>query len=51
MNIERIEEEILRLDTAIGLVEIKDSKWEQMYAARQALRWALEPEGFAPHRC
>jgi hypothetical protein len=41
-----IARELGRISVAIGRLEQSDDKYQALYAAQQALSWALEPRGF-----
>jgi hypothetical protein len=45
-----LQREISRLNDAIRSTPSQESQHKELYAAQQALSWALEPTGFAsPH--
>ena len=42
-----IERELSRIESALGKSSEGDAKYDQLYVAQQALKWATEPQGFA----
>jgi hypothetical protein len=38
--------ELSRITVSLGRLKESDTKYQQLYAAQQALSWAIEPNGF-----
>jgi hypothetical protein len=38
--------ELSRISVSLGRLKESDAKYQELYAAQQALSWAIEPNGF-----